>query len=123
MSRSVWKGPFVDDYVLKKAQQQKETKGRSQMRRLFVRRIVVRPPGHFARTVLAFVFSKKAFESVFSQAIIDMREEHAEALAEGDHWKARWIVARDHSGLVLTILTYICASTGKKIVAIWKMIG
>ena len=83
---------------------------------------VIRAPGTLARTVLSFVFSKRAFETVFGQAIVDMQEEYVEALANGKKWKARWVVVRDHIGLLLTVGTYIGTTVVKRAVGIWKMI-
>lgn len=80
------------------------------------------PPGAFARRLLHFLFSKKAFEAIFAQAIIDMREEHAEALAGSELWKAKWIVFRDHINLCLTVAFYLASSMGKKVVGLWKII-
>lgn len=85
-------------------------------------RRLVAPPGSMMRSTLAFIFSNKAFDNVFAQAIIDMREEHAGALSEGHIWKARWIVLRDHFGLCLTIGTYLSTSVVKKATAVWKLI-
>lgn len=83
---------------------------------------VHQPPGSRIRATLQFVFTKKAFETVFAQAIVDMRDEHAEALSEGRMHKARWIVARDHFGLGLTVAAYLAATVGKKIMGVWSMI-
>ena len=79
-------------------------------------------PGALAKSLLSFLFSKKAFESVFAQAIIDMREEHADALASGHLWKARWIVLRDHLNLGLTVAAYFTVTVMKKVTGIWKII-
>lgn len=83
---------------------------------------LISPPGSFARSVLAFLFSKKGFDNVFAQAIVDMREEHADALANKQIWKARWIVLRDHLGLVLTVSAFFGTSVVKRVAGIWKMI-
>ncbi|AUC53951.1 hypothetical protein CDO87_12500 [Sagittula sp. P11] len=92
--------------------------GKSEKRRARVHM----PPGTFARSLLSFVFSKKAFETVFAQAIVDMRDEHTEALARSQTWKAKWIVIRDHMNLSLTVAFYVATSLGKKVIGIWKMI-
>lgn len=80
------------------------------------------PPGSTAVRLFKFLFSKKAFDSVFAEAINDMREEHAEALENRELHKARWIVVRDHFGLALTLVVYLSASFGKKLWGIWRMI-
>lgn len=83
---------------------------------------LVAAPGNRAGSILKFVFSKKAFETVFAQAIVDMRDEHAEALSEGLMHKARWILVRDHLGLGLTVAAYLAATVGKKVMGVWNMI-
>lgn len=83
---------------------------------------VVVPPGYAVLHLLKFIFSKRAFDTVFSQVIIDMREEYFEALEAGKIGKARWIVLRDHLGILLTVVTYLAARVGKKVLGIWKMI-
>lgn len=80
------------------------------------------PPGSSVRSVLEFIFSKKAFDGVFAQVIVDMREEHAEALAVGELRKARWIVVRGHLGIGLTVMSYLGATLGKRLAGIWQMI-
>ena len=42
MSRSVWKGPFVDSYVLKKAEASRES-GRSEVIKIWSRRSTILP--------------------------------------------------------------------------------
>ena len=42
MSRSVWKGPFVDSYVLKKAEKVKES-GRNEVIKIWSRRSTILP--------------------------------------------------------------------------------
>lgn len=73
--------------------------------------------------MLAYIFSKKANELVFSQAIADMREEHAEALQRQAFWHARWIIVRDHMNLLFSAIAYVAAYVVKHFTDIWKMIG
>jgi small subunit ribosomal protein S19 len=42
MSRSVWKGPFVDSYVLKKAEKARES-GRNEVIKIWSRRSTILP--------------------------------------------------------------------------------
>ena len=42
MSRSVWKGPFVDSYVLKKAEKSRES-GRNEVIKIWSRRSTILP--------------------------------------------------------------------------------
>ncbi len=79
-------------------------------------------PGSRSMKVLKFLFSKKAFENVFAQSIVDMRDEHAEALVDEQVWKARWIVVRGHVGLWLAVVTYLASTVVKKVVDVWKLI-
>lgn len=81
-----------------------------------------RPPGTYVRSVLAFLLPKSAFDSIFSQQILDMREEYFEALDDGRSNKARWIVVRDHFRIVITLTAYLAASLGKTVAAVWKLI-
>jgi hypothetical protein len=80
------------------------------------------PPGMLAGRILAFLFPKKIFEAIFTQAIVDMRAEHAEALSRGEARRADWIVIRDHVWISLTIISVICASLAKKLAEIWKLV-
>ena len=52
------------------------------------------PPGQRALSQAEFLYSKKTYQEVFVQLIIDVREEHAEALVQGRQWRARWIRTR-----------------------------
>lgn len=83
---------------------------------------VLRAPASSSHTLLTFLFPKKTFNTIFAQIIADMREEHFDALAEGKHWKARWIVWRDTANLWLTVLVYLVSVLGKKVQGIWKLI-
>jgi hypothetical protein len=83
---------------------------------------IYRAPGQRASSILSFVFAHKTFDAVFSQAILDMREEYLEALASEDLLKANWIVLRDHTCLGLSVFAYLGVTIGKKVSGIWKMI-
>ena len=79
-------------------------------------------PGTRASRILSFIFSRKAFNEVFAQAIADMREEYADALSSNKVQQSRWIVFRDHLGLALVVAAYVGATVGKRILGIWKLI-
>jgi len=81
------------------------------------------PPGVAVAGFLRFVFSKRAFDSVFAQGIVDMRIEYVDAIASGYMWKARWVVFRDHLGLALTTGAYLGTVIVKKVTGIWRMIS
>ena len=62
MARSVWKGPFVDSYVLKKAEAARES-GRNEVIKIWSRRSTILPQfGEFAptRTYYGHAADKKA---------------------------------------------------------------
>jgi hypothetical protein len=71
---------------------------------------IVRPPASLIGGVLRFLYSKKAYERVFQPAIVDIREEHAEALFLGDKWRARWICCRGHLCLAVTVVAHAVAA-------------
>ena len=81
-----------------------------------------RPPGSYVRSALAFLLPNNAFDKIFSQQILDMREEYFEALDDGRGSKAKWIVVRDHFRIVITLTAYLAASLGKTVAAVWKLI-
>jgi hypothetical protein len=56
--------------------------------------IIQAAPGYRLDHFLKGVFSKKSYERVFSQVIIDTREEYIEAIAAGAERHARWIKFR-----------------------------
>ncbi|WP_415402898.1 hypothetical protein [Tateyamaria sp. SN3-11] len=86
------------------------------------RSTVSMPPATSLRTVLKFVFSKKAFDEVFSQAISDIHEEYFQALNEQRTRKAQFIAMRGRLSLLLTVACYLSATVLKKVVNIWKLI-
>ncbi len=55
MSRSVWKGPFVDAYVLKKAEKSKEG-GKNEVIKIWSRRSTILP--QFVGLTFAFITAK-----------------------------------------------------------------
>lgn len=70
-------------------------------------RLVQRPPAMKLDHLLRFFASKKTYECVYSQIVIDTREEYVEAIATGDERKARWIVARCYWSVLSAFLVQI----------------
>ena len=58
MSRSVWKGPFVDGYLLKKAEKVRES-GRNEVIKTWSRRSTILP--QFVGLTLAYITVKSSF--------------------------------------------------------------
>ena len=50
-----------------------------------------RKSGSILLGIAEFFFSKKRFREVFEPIVADMRDEEAQALSEGRHWKAKWV--------------------------------
>jgi len=66
---------------------------------------IYKPPGYAMTGALRFLLPKKVFERVVEQMILDAREEHAEALAEGRPKHARWIAMRLYLMVGLALVT------------------
>jgi hypothetical protein len=54
------------------------------------------PPLHRLVLLINFFCSKRTRERVVNQTVADIRNEHCEAFAGGERWKARWIVVRGY---------------------------
>lgn len=85
------------------------------------RTTIHRPPASFINSIARFLYSKKTYERIFMQVIIDLREEHAEALQAKRRWHARWIAARGNLSMAGTMGTHAFTSCGKAVVRIWKL--
>lgn len=80
-----------------------------------------RPPASALNSFARFIYAKRTYERIFMQHIIDLREEHAEALQAKRRWHARWIAARGNLIMVGTMAAHAFASCGKAFVKIWKL--
>lgn len=80
-----------------------------------------RPPASLMNSIARFLYSKKTYERIFMQVVIDLREEHAEALQAKRPWHARWIAARGNLIMAGTMATHAFTSCGKAVVRIWKL--
>lgn len=72
--------------------------------------------------VLKFLFSKRAYERVFSQVIGDFQLEYMELISQRREWKARWFVFCTYASVLLTVANYLCVRVVKQIKAIWTVI-
>ena len=81
------------------------------------------PPGSRLNTFAQAFYSKKTYERVFQQWIIDWREEHAGALAQGKFRLALWRAFSGNFVFIATMVTH-AASTGLRgVLKIWRMTG
>ena len=69
------------------------------------------PPGHRAKKVLSFLYTKKAFERVFADQFADMEIEYFEALKSGDARLARWVKVRGYLMLFATVVDHAMTNT------------
>ncbi len=70
---------------------------------------------------LRFLFSKHAFEAIFSQTILDGREEYFEALATGQKRLARWRLVQLYLALAAAAVSWTAVSTASKMVQLWRL--
>lgn len=80
-----------------------------------------RPPASLINSIARFLYSKKTYERIFMQLVVDVREEHAEALLAKRRWHARWIATRGNLMMVMTMGAHAFTSCGKAVVRIWKL--
>ena len=78
-------------------------------------------PGSLVLKVAEFLCTKKVYERVFLQAVLDMREEYNEALSSGRKRKARWVLIRDYIALAWTVTLQVFVSVPVKIIkTLWS---
>jgi hypothetical protein len=87
----------------------------------FGRKRIHRPPASAINSVARFIYSKRTYERIFMQLVLDLREEHAEALQAKRPRLARWIAMRGNAIMVVTMATHAFTSCGKAVVKIWKL--
>lgn len=80
-------------------------------------------PGARLLVVFPYLFSRRTIEQTFTPALLDMRLEYFDALAEKRVWLARAVYSRWVLGLVETVLLSWFVSLAKKIRAFWKIVG
>lgn len=88
---------------------------RQMMVKMYNRRTVALPPGTNLLNIAKFVYSKKTIERLFNQIVVDMREEHLEALARGEIRHARWIHLRGTVAFLTTVVIHSGASVAVKV--------
>lgn len=82
--------------------------------------VIARAPGGLLVTLLQFLFTKRAFDHIFSQVVNDGREEYWEALSKGDKWLARWRRVQLYLSLGIAIASWISVSAIKNFIKMWK---
>ncbi len=87
----------------------------------FGRKRIHRPPASAINSVARFIYSKRTYERIFMQLVLDLREEHAEALQAKHRTLARWIAMRGNVIMVMTMATHAFTSCGRAAVKIWKL--
>lgn len=68
---------------------------------------LVQPPGRRTHSVLAFLFSRRTVDGVFSPALADLRHEYYDAQVNGRLWHARWIHVRGVCSMVVAALNVL----------------
>ena len=80
-------------------------------------------PGSLVLRIAEFLCTKKIYERVFLQAVVDMREEYNDALVKGRKEKARWVVIRGYLALAwsvtLQVVEFLLSGPGKIIKPLW----
>jgi hypothetical protein len=81
-------------------------------------------PGHHLLKIVEFLCTKKVYERVFLQAVLDMREEHNEALFAGQKRKAQWVLIRGYLALTwsvtLKVVEFLLSGPVKIIKTLWS---
>ncbi|MER8405118.1 hypothetical protein [Mesorhizobium sp. M0185] len=80
-----------------------------------------RAPAERLVGLLRAVFSRRAFEAIFSQIVIDGREEYFEALSMGRTHLARWRLTQIYLIVIFTALTWTSVSITQKAIQIWRV--
>ena len=84
---------------------------------------ITRPPAHRATEILRFIFPKAAFDAVFSQVVLDMREEYFAALRDRKIGLARWRHIQLWWVLLATFILWLGASSLRKMFDLWKALS
>ncbi|WP_256754205.1 hypothetical protein [Mesorhizobium sp. Mes31] len=82
--------------------------------------IIRRAPGGWLVTMLQLLFTKRAFDHIFSQVVNDGREEYWEALSSGHKWLANWRQVQLYLSLGIAIVSWIGVSALKNAIKMWK---
>ncbi len=76
---------------------------------------IAKPPGYRLARIMKFILTTKAYERIVMQIILDEQEEHAQAVANGLKWKARFINVRLWAIVVTSLFATVCASAISKL--------
>jgi hypothetical protein len=77
-------------------------------------------PGHRILSVVSWLYARQTVARVFAPTIYDMQHEHIEALAEGQVWKARWVVLRGDWSVLSAMIAQAPLSLLKRLFELWK---
>ncbi|RWL81897.1 MAG: hypothetical protein EOR67_28610 [Mesorhizobium sp.] len=86
----------------------------------FIGHVIAHAPGGRVIPVLRFLFTKRAFDHIFAQVVVDGREEYWEALSQGNKWLARWRRVQLYLSLGIAIVSWIGVSALKNAIKMWK---
>lgn len=84
---------------------------------------LVRPPGGRLLEAANWFLSAKTVGLIVGQAVADMREAHAQALADGLPRKARWVEIRDTLGILLALAQLAWHKVGKFLLGFLKVVS
>ncbi len=79
-----------------------------------------RPPGSRFNTFAQSFYSKKTYERVFQQWIIDWREEHAEALSRKHFGLARWRHVSGYGIFVSMMVAHAVSTVLRGVLNVWR---
>jgi hypothetical protein len=84
---------------------------------------IISAPGSLVLKVAELLCSRKDYERVFLQTVLDMREEYNEALFQGRKRKAQWVLIRSYLYLAwsvtLQIIEFLLSGPAKIIKTLW----
>ena len=83
--------------------------------------VISRAPAEWIVSILRLVFSRRAFDSIFSQVVIDGREEYFDALEKGQSRLAQWRLVQIYLILVFTAFTWTGVSVFQKVSRLWRL--
>lgn len=78
--------------------------------------------GCYFRLLASTVLSREAYVNVLEPTLRDMYDEYREALNQGHHWKARWVVVRGYWSFWSALGAQLPRSIMSRIYALWKAI-
>jgi hypothetical protein len=80
------------------------------------------PPGTHLRAFALAVFSKRTFQLVIEPTLRDLFDEYCEALAQGRHLGAHWVLIRGYWSFWSAALAQFPISIAKLAVTVWKSV-